>query len=107
MFTLEDFEKLADFFFSVPKLSQIPMVEIEEKEIGLAANSFERLDPWNAEKIKEEFQNVAEAQKIDRVKIISAIRNIISGKTITPPLYESMEIIGKDETIRRIRKYLE
>lgn len=106
MFLLADFEKLASFFFAAPKLSQIPTIEIEKEKIGLAADSFEKLDPWNADNIKEEFQKVAEELKIDRVQLISSIRNIISGKTVTPPLYESMEILGKEETIDRLRQYL-
>ena len=30
-------------------------------------------------------------------------RVAITGKTVSPPLFESMEVLGRDETIARVR----
>jgi len=106
LFTLKDFLNLADFFFTSPDFSQLPSIEIKKEDIAQAASYFGDLNEWNAQNIKSLFEEIADKQKIDRVKLIAAVRNIISGKTVTPPLYESMEILGRDETIKRLDEYL-
>lgn len=35
------------------------------------------------------------------------LRVAITGKKFTPPINESMEILGKEETIKRVKKVLE
>jgi glutamyl-tRNA synthetase len=33
-----------------------------------------------------------------------ALRTALSGRRISPPLFESMELLGKDETIERLER---
>jgi len=35
-----------------------------------------------------------------------AVRIALTGKTATPPLFETMEVLGKDKTIKRLRMAL-
>jgi glutamyl-tRNA synthetase len=39
-------------------------------------------------------------------KTQAPIRVAMTGRTVGPPLFESIEILGRDETIRRLQKSL-
>lgn len=106
IFTLKEFNDMAEFFFSSPLVPKIPSIEVRKSDVQKIIKSFESLSPWQAQNIKDLFQKVSEENGVDRIKMIAAVRNIISGKTITPPLYESMEILGKDETLKRLKEYV-
>ena len=48
----------------------------------------------------------AEELNTKAANIIHTIRMCISGRTVTPGLFEMMEVLGKEEAIRRIEKTL-
>lgn len=106
MFNLKDFEGLASFFFLAPKLSQVPKVPISLATVSNVTLEFKDSRKWERENIKEMIEKAAEKSKEDRVKTITAVRNIISARTVTPPLYESLEKLGKEETVKRLNEYL-
>jgi glutamyl-tRNA synthetase len=35
------------------------------------------------------------------------VRVAVTGRTVGPPLFESLEVMGRDETLRRLRAALE
>jgi len=52
------------------------------------------------------------ARLIDRLglkprKAFAPVRVAVSGRTVSPPLYESMELLGRDRSLRRLRAGLE
>jgi glutamyl-tRNA synthetase len=106
MKTLLEFPKIADFFFNPPKISDIPKVSVSSALIANITSVFEKSKNWNTSVIKKLIEDAAVSQKIDRVELIAAIRNIVSGAIITPPLYESLEQLGKEETILRLKNYV-
>ena len=104
---LDDFEKLAGFFFEAPKLSDIPAVAVKTSTVSHAADIFRQGKNWTADEIKQMIEQTAKECIEDRVATITAVRNIVSGRTVTPPLYESLEVLSKDETVRRLNEYLQ
>ncbi|MDO8487352.1 MAG: glutamate--tRNA ligase [Candidatus Curtissbacteria bacterium] len=99
---VNDFPKLCNFFFEVPK----PLDSVVEKGVlSKVAENFVKVS-WNAEEIKNSIEDFAQSQKVDKKDLIVSIRNIVAGRPVTPPLYESLEILGKDETIARLKKYV-
>lgn len=105
IFTLIEFEEVAGFFFRKPPLTQIPKVPISTSTVSETAVAFNKLATWDAQSIKNFFESFSKSKNIDRIELITSVRNIISGKEVTPPLYESLEILGKDETIDRLKCY--
>jgi glutamyl-tRNA synthetase len=73
--------------------------------LDAAVGALEQLNDWS----HEEIERVLRAELIDggglkpRVAF-GALRTAISGRRISPPLFESMEIIGKESTIARIER---
>jgi glutamyl-tRNA synthetase len=75
-------------------------------EAGIAA-----LEPISADEFKTEpIQTALQAALIDGLgekprNAFGPLRTAISGRRISPPLFESMEILGKTETVARLRSF--
>ena len=106
MKTLLEFPEIADFFFNRPKIANIPKVSVSIAQISIITSVFEKTKNWNAATIRKLIEDTATRQKVDRVELIAAIRNVVSGSIITPPLYESLEELGREETIQRLGEYV-
>lgn len=105
--TLADFEELTGFFFSAPDIKKISKVPVTSEVVSQLISGFKNTKVWTAKVIKETIEEVAEKSKEDRVKTIMSVRNIVSGREVTPPLYESLEILGLEETVKRLEDYLQ
>jgi len=104
--TLAEYSKIADFFYNSPKFEDIPPVKISDGIISHVADAFYQSKSFGAAAIKDLIDQTAEQDKVDRVDLIAGIRNIISGSTVTPPLYESLEKLGREETLARLKDYV-
>ena len=103
--SLGDYSKIADFFYNQPQT--IPTVPLSKEPIVDLLDRFKSIKKWDTQTIKDIIDESSKVQKVDRVELITSVRNIVSGKTVTPPLYESLEILGKEETVRRLNAYLQ
>ena len=57
---------------------------------------------WNHDSLKGILENWTEANGLKLGKTQAPIRVAITGRTVGPPLFESLEILGRDETVRRL-----
>lgn len=97
---VNDFPKLCDFIFNSPK----PITITLSRDLILKiAATFEKLN-WNSEEIKKSIEDFSQSQKMDKKDLIVGVRNIVAGTSVTPPLYESLEILGRENTIARLKK---
>lgn len=105
---LSDFVPLTDFLWEKPeydetqfqKLKIKNQKEVLEKILG----ELEKIGkPWTAENFEQTFRKLAEELKVGAGDIFQLIRVGISGQTVTPPLFESIQIIGENEAFQRIR----
>jgi len=99
--TLKDYWDIAGFLFERP--------ESYEKDIGehktllkKVTETLESIENWKANIIGENMQSLATSENIPFSKFFMILRIAISGKKVTPPLNESMELLGKEECISRI-----
>ncbi len=97
-----DYYPLIEFFIEAPKSYELDITG--DKEIILnIAKKLELVDTWNAAKIGEAMVALAKEMNVPNSKFFMILRLVISGKKITPPLNESMEILGKEESVRRVQ----
>ena len=68
---------------------------------GLAA--YETLPEWTAEVLKSSLEVVGAAHDLKLGKAQAPLRMAVSGRTVGPPLFEALEVLGRDETLRRLR----
>lgn len=98
---LSDYLPLAGFFFNKPKDYEIDLSENR----SLLSNIHQKLSAvsdWEADLIGKSMQDLAIELKIPNSKFFMILRVAVTGKKISPPLNESMEILGKEETLSRL-----
>jgi glutamyl-tRNA synthetase len=57
---------------------------------------------WNHDSLKGALETWTAARELKLGKTQAPIRVAITGRTVGPPLFESLEILGRDETVRRL-----
>ena len=62
---------------------------------------------WSVEAINGAMMAFADATGEKRKKVLQPIRAAITGRAVSPPLFESIEAIGRDEALERIGRSLE
>ncbi len=62
------------------------------------------LDPWTTESIEEALRAMLAEHELSARKGLQPIRVAISGSTVSPPLFESLDILGRPETLLRLHK---
>jgi glutamyl-tRNA synthetase len=86
------FTKAFSADFAIPTLTQI-------------ATAFEAIE-WNAESIKQAVEAVGTEHEVKLGKLQGPLRIAITGRSVGPPLFEPIELLGRDESLRRIRAAL-
>ncbi|RRO16280.1 glutamate--tRNA ligase [Saccharopolyspora rhizosphaerae] len=72
-----------------------------------AIASLEALEEWTAAAIEEALKvSVVDGLGIKPRKAFAPVRVAVTGRTVSPPLYESMELLGRDVSLARLRKAL-
>jgi glutamyl-tRNA synthetase len=66
------------------------------------AEALRPFDAWQAESIEAEVRQFAEKRGIKLGKVAQPLRAALSGSTVSPPIFEVAEILGKTETLARI-----
>jgi glutamyl-tRNA synthetase len=107
--TLRDFELLTDFIFEPVEydLAVFGRINIEDQKgvLGKILEKIEQLEkPWTQEKFEQTFRDLAAELTVPARELFQLIRVAISGKLVTPPLLETMEILGEDENIKRVKQ---
>ncbi|NDJ61176.1 MAG: glutamate--tRNA ligase [Chloroflexi bacterium] len=65
------------------------------------------LDGWTHDKQEAEMRALLEESGLKPRDLFGMLRVAATGQAISPPLFETTEIIGKDETLRRLRQAAE
>jgi glutamyl-tRNA synthetase len=60
------------------------------------------VDPWSVETIEQALQKVMQALGVGLGKIGQPLRVAISGGSVTPPLHDTLVILGKERVLNRI-----
>ena len=111
--TLGEFDKWTWFFFTdelpyEPGLLVAKKTTPEQAAASLAASvdAFEKVEDWRPEPLEAVGQKLCEQFGLKPGQVFMALRVAITGSTMSPPLFESMEILGKDRCLRRLREAL-
>jgi len=112
---LTDYPDLVDFFIKEPKVSAKLLVQKgktkkETKEIlSRFASHVSRItsSDWKAKKLEQLIRQFSNSLvNWSTSQLFMSIRVALTGKTATPPLFETMEVLGKEKTIGRLKSVL-
>jgi glutamyl-tRNA synthetase len=59
--------------------------------------------PWEADALHDELREIGEGFDLKLGKAQAPVRVAVTGRTVGPPLFESLVLLGRDETLRRLR----
>jgi len=100
--TLKEYDEYCKFFIEKPKHYEVDLSKYADI-LKIIAVTIENMSEWETQKIGEEMQKIAIENNIKNSEFFMILRIAIAGKKITPPLNESMEILGKSECLDRIK----
>ncbi|MBU1127333.1 hypothetical protein KKF11_03230, partial [Patescibacteria group bacterium] len=80
--------------------------EILKKQFEAVILELEKLKNWQTSTIEKALRFLPEKNKWKIGKYFMAIRIAVTGETITPPLFESISLLGKQKTILRLKNVL-
>lgn len=106
---LSDYPNLIDFFIKEPKVDIQILVKkgggdrnLIKEQFQTVIEKLQRLSGWQAESLEKLFRNLAQERNYHIGKFFMAVRIALTGKTATPPLFETMEILGSKKTLNRL-----
>jgi glutamyl-tRNA synthetase len=102
---LSDYLPLAGALFEKPVSYEMDLSENKEL-IGKMIITLEKLADWKAEAIGNNLQELCKITGIKAGEFFMILRVAVTGKKTSPPLNESMEILGKEEVIERLSKLI-
>jgi glutamyl/glutaminyl-tRNA synthetase len=113
--TLTDIERKSRFLFL--KKEEIEYDDEAVKKVllksdGLAVLALVRdklaaIDEFTQEAIENMLRSLSEEKQLGLGKVAQPLRVAICGCTISPPIFDSVQMLGKEETLRRIDNTLE
>jgi glutamyl-tRNA synthetase len=70
--------------------------------VAAARDELEQVEPFAASEIEAALRGLAEKLELSPRKAFEPIRIAVTGSKVSPGLFESIELLGKDETLRRL-----
>jgi len=105
--TLRDAVDLLTFLFSddvTPNEKAANLIaKAPEGYLKESADALDGLAGWSAERIAKTLDVLADHAGLNRTKGWQPIRAAVTGSNVSPPLPESLELLGRERTVARIR----
>jgi glutamyl-tRNA synthetase len=71
--------------------------------LAAVADRLEALDEWSVEAIHAALESLAEERGLSKTKAFQPIRAAVTFSNVSPPLFESLALLGRDRSLARIR----
>jgi nondiscriminating glutamyl-tRNA synthetase len=107
MKTLADFVTFTDFFFMPVEFEEKALEKLQSDALApaaldVAATVLKELEPFTAESLEKQLRQVAEESDMKLGKFLQPVRIAVSGKLVTPGMFETLAVLGKEESLKRI-----
>lgn len=111
MTTLDEGPELAGFFFKEEVAPPVEMligkgmtVAQSVAAVRKAVEILEVLPEFSAANAEAPMRAVAEELGLQAGQFFGILRNAVTGQEVSPPLFESMEIVGRDVVLARLKR---
>jgi glutamyl-tRNA synthetase len=110
--TLTEFWPLVSFLFEGPVEDQAAFERVIASDGGVetlraARAALAAAEPFTTATVEEALRGVVESRQIKPGKVFQPVRVAIAGSTVSPGIFESVALLGREETLRRIDRALE
>ena len=110
MKTLSDFSVLTDYFFgqvspSIDDFKKAKKMSLQQVSEALdrCAERIEAENRIDAEETEQVIRSLAIEMNVKPGSVFMALRIAVTGRVVSPPLLESMAILGTEECLKRVR----
>jgi len=103
---LSDFDQMAGFFFKQPKISPSLIMKDYKKYLKEALVVLQSIKVWSEHEISKELMKIIKDNNWKTGDFFMAFRVALTGHRQTPPINDSAVILGKKETLFRIKEAL-
>ncbi|HEY2636109.1 MAG TPA: glutamate--tRNA ligase family protein, partial [Solirubrobacteraceae bacterium] len=105
--TLADFWPLAGFLFDGPAddakaREKILGAEGAPERLRAARDAIAAAEPWSVDGLEAALRELVERDGVKPREVYQPIRVAIAGTTVSPGIFESVALLGRDEALRRI-----
>jgi glutamyl-tRNA synthetase len=96
--TLGEFPAFAGFFFAPVE----PEGGVDGEVLPAAAEALEQVEPFEAGEIESTLRELADRLGLKPRDAFQPIRLAVTGRKVSPGLFESLELLGREESLARI-----
>lgn len=105
--TLSDSQQLINFFFEEPKLTKDILAsddssKLKAEYINKTVNALESVN-FKHDQIEQAMRSLVEELNIKAGELFGLIRIVICGHNQAPGLFETLEVLGKEKSIKRLK----
>jgi glutamyl-tRNA synthetase len=83
------------------------IASVDPEYLREAASRLEAVEDWTVEEIKLVLDDLAAGAGLNRTRGWQPVRAAVTGRRVSPPLPESVAILGKERTMERLRRAAE
>ena len=112
MQTLADFEPLCAFIFDGPADDPEAFAKVIGADGGAESLAAARAalagagDPFDQEHVETALRGVVEDRGVKPRQVFQPLRVALAGSTVSPGIFETVALLGRDETLRRVDEAL-
>lgn len=99
---ISDIDTLAGFFFDTPVVDKELLGTNYVEHLGLAVDVIEKSE-WDLNKLNESLMEKIKDKGFKVGEFFMDLRIAVTGQKFTPPINDSIIILGKEETLRRLK----
>jgi glutamyl-tRNA synthetase len=99
--TLGEFPRFAGFLFE-PVEPQASLLDGSAPLLADARQALAAVEPFEADRIEAALRQLAERRGLKPRQAFQPIRAAITGSDVSPGLFESIELLGREETLARL-----
>ena len=109
--TLADFWPLVGFIFDGPQDDPAAFARTIGADGGVEAlqaarDALARAEPFTVETVEAALRGVVETRGVKPGKVFQPVRVALAGGTVSPGIFETVALLGRDETLARIDRAL-
>lgn len=99
---ISDLDNFAKFFWEAPNVDKSLLGENYLRYLSDASDTIKNLKDWSLENINEKLMNIVKSKGYKTGDFFMSLRIAITGSKFTPPINDSIIILGKAETLKRL-----
>ena len=110
---LSDYYQLIDFFVEKPKVDlKLLLAKGGKDKLAISdylSNSLKKvkeIKSWKTLVLEDEFRKLSQTNDYHLGKFFMSVRIALTGKSGTPPLFETMEVLGQKKVIERLESVI-